>query len=277
MHPASSYNKTMSTELSLSKFQFAENTLSVIVLKDGEENESYFIGIRVAEALGYKDPKDAVQKHCPDKTEYRTLISKGGDSAPLRLHPQTSMITEGDILNLIFNSQLPRVKELKKLIIKIIKCVGKYGCYPAPEVSVPQIQYVEKSNEQLLEEEEYLRCGCPFDPSKGTLNEQCLCANKELRKKLCKELKKRVKQLEGNPEKISGGKGGKQAQANNRARKKENIKLRTDLGDANYRIAELELQLLIWENVAPNLLLQKGAKLAPFTKSKTRTLTIKKC
>ena len=91
--------------MSAFKLQFIKNTFDVIVLKNGEENESYFVGNEVARALGYKDPKGAVQKHCPDRISFSELKSKSGQNGPtLVCQPQTSMISEGDILSLIFCS-----------------------------------------------------------------------------------------------------------------------------------------------------------------------------
>ena len=113
--------------------------------------------------------------------------------------------------------------------------------FPQP---VPQIMYIKKSHKQLFEEESVLKCGCPFDPSKGTLDEQCVCPNKEKRKKECRWLKKRAKQLEGNPERVLGGKGRRKTQQNIRERKVENIKLHIKVKEKDIRIAKLELLLL---------------------------------
>ena len=108
--------------LSKSNFQFGENNFNVIVLKNEDGyNESYFIGNEVAAALGYKDPNAAVNTHCPDRIEYRTLIQRGGESPPpLLSQPQTSMITELDVYSLIFSSKLEQANQFKLFVVIVI-------------------------------------------------------------------------------------------------------------------------------------------------------------
>ena len=242
---STSSNKSMSDELSLSKFQFGENTFDVIVLKDGEENESYFIGNEVARALGYGDPNGAVQRHCPDRIAFSDLRTTPAETAGvLVFRPNTSMITETDIISLIFCSQLPQAKEFRKFVSKVIKCIWKHGCYPPPELSVPQIQYVEKPHKEKMIAYQTMQCGCVYTPGAGTMYEQCSCPNKDLRIQKRRENVAQGELLKGGVPKSSGKKGGLKTQENNRQTKRENIKLRNDLGDANYKIAELELLLL---------------------------------
>ena len=112
---------------------FAEDSFDVFVLKKGGENECFFIGNQVARMLGYADPNGAVQKHCPDRMPFSKLRICPAKLAGLYIRLNTNMISEGDILNLIWNSQLPKSKDFKRTVISIIKCVGKYGCYPPPE------------------------------------------------------------------------------------------------------------------------------------------------
>ena len=58
----------MCGELSISKFDFSGKTLDVIVVNNSDdENKSYFFGSRVAEALGYKKPRNAISKFCPNR------------------------------------------------------------------------------------------------------------------------------------------------------------------------------------------------------------------
>ena len=142
--------RSMSGVLSKSNFQFGQNNFDVIVFKNNDgENESYFVAKRVAEALGYADPKDAVQSFCPDRIEYRALISKGGCQPPLSHHPQTSMISELDVYSLIFGSSLPKAKDFKYFVCGVIKSIRIHGCYPPPGQipELPETQHQHHTKE----------------------------------------------------------------------------------------------------------------------------------
>ena len=136
----------MSAELSLSNFILGNNTLTVFIVKKDDENISYFIGNEVARALGYNgDPNQAVRDHCPDRVEYQSLNLGTVNSTVPVIQPRTSMILGPDILNLIWQSQLPRAKEFKKIVWNLLQCVAKYGCYPPPD-AVPQLPETQQQH-----------------------------------------------------------------------------------------------------------------------------------
>lgn len=138
----------MSGVLSKSNFQFGENNFDVIVFKNEDGyNESYLIAKKVAEALGYADPGDAVRTHCPDRIEYRTLIQRGGQiTHPFLSQPQTNLISEGDVYGLIFASQLPLAKEFRSFVFNVVlKSIRTFGCYPPPG-KIPELPETQQQH-----------------------------------------------------------------------------------------------------------------------------------
>lgn len=97
--------------------------------------EAYFVGKDVAEALGYKDISDALAKHVDEedklfidgKTQrqnaaefnYKELGQRGG-----------WLINESGLYALIFGSQLPQAKEFKRWVTKeVLPTIRQRGCF----------------------------------------------------------------------------------------------------------------------------------------------------
>lgn len=79
------------------------------------DGEWLAVGKDIAEALGYEKPNNAINKHCDDTPKRGNVCDKLGRSQKMRL------ITELDIYNLIFNSELPEAKTFKKWVFGLIK------------------------------------------------------------------------------------------------------------------------------------------------------------
>lgn len=79
------------------------------------DGEWLAVGKDIAEALGYEKPNNAINKHCDDTPKRGNVCDKLGRSQKMRL------ITELDIYNLIFNSELPEAKTFKKWVFDLIK------------------------------------------------------------------------------------------------------------------------------------------------------------
>lgn len=73
------------------------------------DNEVWFVGKDVAEALGYSDPRSAVSVHVDkeDKTSYLIQVSGSNYKA------NTALINESGLYALILSSKLPSAKEFK--------------------------------------------------------------------------------------------------------------------------------------------------------------------
>ena len=151
-------NSTNSEVQIFSNPKFGEVRVTVI------NDEPMFAGIDVARALGYEDPKDAVQKHV-DEEEKRLMqlsdFQQGGELSPHLKMSKLQGITEGGVYSLIFGSKLERAKEFKKWVCSdVLPSIRKYGGYMAshsddtPELIMARAlkiaqQTIERHTEQL--------------------------------------------------------------------------------------------------------------------------------
>ncbi len=74
-------------------------------------NETYFVGKDVAEALGYKNTRDALVAHVAEEDKNTVAISDGN-----RGNPNQTVINESGLYALIFGSKLESAKRFIKLI-----------------------------------------------------------------------------------------------------------------------------------------------------------------
>ena len=99
----------------------------------GTSEEPWFIAKDIALMLDYKDTKKAVDDHIDkeDILPYNKLVeNKGGNSPPLKIHPQTKLINESGIYSLILRSKLIKAKEFKRWVTSIVlPSIRKYGQY----------------------------------------------------------------------------------------------------------------------------------------------------
>lgn len=82
----------------------------------GADGEPWFVGKDVAEALGYKNPSNALTVHVEkeDKTSY--LIQVSGSS----YKTNTCFINESGLYSLILQSKLPQAKEFKRWVTAVV-------------------------------------------------------------------------------------------------------------------------------------------------------------
>lgn len=91
------------------------------VLMDGEP---WFGGKDVAEALGYKNPRDAVGKHVEQEDKAGVAIHDG------RQNREMTVINESGLYCLVFASDLITAKEFKHWITHdVIPSIRKHGAY----------------------------------------------------------------------------------------------------------------------------------------------------
>lgn len=87
-------------------------------------NETYFVGKDVAEALGYANPKNAVPKHVADEDKLSTQIEYAGQRR------EVTVINESGLYALIFGSKLESAKRFKHWVtsevIPTIRTTGQY-------------------------------------------------------------------------------------------------------------------------------------------------------
>ena len=141
----------------------------------GTIDDPYFCGRNVCDILGYKNPKDAIQRYVekedkknlkqfqtfngsdePNELGGRAHPNSLGSSEPLNYHEgKTVYINESGLYSLILSSQAPFAKEFKKLVCKIIlPSIRKYGSYQIESKlseAMDQLALKEKSEEEMKE------------------------------------------------------------------------------------------------------------------------------
>ena len=101
-----------------------------------EENGAVlFCGTDVARALGYKNPRDAISKHC------KGVVKRDGVSQTTNQHGATteqksemSFIPESDLYRLIFGSKLPTAERFTDWVTsEVLPTIRKHGAYMTRE------------------------------------------------------------------------------------------------------------------------------------------------
>lgn len=88
------------------------------------QDEPWFVGKDVAEALGYMKPTDAVRKHCDEDDR---SISKMETPQGMQ---DTAIINESGVYALIFGSKLPAAQEFKHWVTsEVLPTIRKTGGY----------------------------------------------------------------------------------------------------------------------------------------------------
>lgn len=106
-----------------------------------ESGETFFVGKDVAEALGYRNPSNALQVHVDeeDKTSYLIQVSGSNYKA------NTLMINESGLYSLVLSSKLPQAKVFKHWITsEVLPQIRKTGGYiPTKDAGGRQLSDVE--------------------------------------------------------------------------------------------------------------------------------------
>ena len=93
------------------------------------DNEPWFVGKDVAEALGYSNTRDALDRHV-EKEDKNTVGIHDGN----RGNPNMTIINESGLYCLILSSKLPGAKEFKHWITHdVIPSIRKTGAYMTQE------------------------------------------------------------------------------------------------------------------------------------------------
>ena len=93
-------------------------------------NETYFVGKDVAEALGYKNTRDALVAHVAEEDKKTVAISDGN-----RGNPNQTVINESGLYALIFGSKLESAIRFKHWVTsEILPSIRKHGIYATDNV-----------------------------------------------------------------------------------------------------------------------------------------------
>ena len=110
---------------------------------NNENGETFFVGKDIAEALGYKNPSNALQIHVEneDKTSYLIQVSGSNYKA------NTLLINESGLYALILSSKLPQAKVFKHWVTSdVLPQIRKTGAYKIRKRHLgQQVQKTEKS------------------------------------------------------------------------------------------------------------------------------------
>ena len=112
-----------------------------------ENGKVLFSGKDVAEALGYKNTRDAIARHC------KGVVKRDGVSVTTNQHGKTteqkvemSFITEGDLYRLVANSELPGAEKFESWVfdevLPTIRRQGYYSTLPPEELAELVLQAV---------------------------------------------------------------------------------------------------------------------------------------
>lgn len=120
------------------KIQIFENSEFGKVRTLMRDGEPWAVGKDVAEALGYKNPQEAVRMHVDpeDKGVSKTLTPRG--------EQDITIINESGLYSLILSSKLPKAKEFKRWITsEVLPALRKTGHYGSPHTLADLVPLIE--------------------------------------------------------------------------------------------------------------------------------------
>ncbi|NOV63081.1 phage antirepressor KilAC domain-containing protein [Clostridium beijerinckii] len=100
-------------------------------------NKDYAVGIDIAKALGYKNARDAILRHCKGvvKHDIGVVTGKRKDGTDAIQNIEMSVIPEGDIYRLTAKSELPGAEKFEAWIFdEVLPCIRKNGMYATDEL-----------------------------------------------------------------------------------------------------------------------------------------------
>lgn len=103
-------------------------------------NETYFVGKDIAEALGYANPKNAVPKHVCEEDKLSTQIEYAGQRR------EVTVINESGLYALIFGSKLESAKRFKHWVTsEVLPSIRKHGGYIAGQETMTDDELMAKA------------------------------------------------------------------------------------------------------------------------------------
>lgn len=100
-------------------------------------NKDYAVGTDIAKALGYKNQRDAILRHCKGVVKYGigVVTGKRKDGTDAIQNIEMSLIPEGDIYRLTAKSELPGAEKFEAWIFdEVLPCIRKNGMYATDEL-----------------------------------------------------------------------------------------------------------------------------------------------
>lgn len=117
------------------------------------DGEPWFVGADVADALGYKNTRDALNRHVDDDDKNTVAFHDG-----IQGNPNMVVINESGVYSLILRSNLPKAKEFKRWVTSVVlPSIRKHGAYitqPTIENILANPDYGIKLLQELKKERE---------------------------------------------------------------------------------------------------------------------------
>lgn len=112
-------------------------------------NEPWFVGKDVAEALGYKDVNHAILDHVDEEDKVNSKTQ--GQNAPELGQRGSWLINESGLYSLILSSKLPNAKKFKRWVTsEVLPTLRKTGSY-AKVSSLEKSTTIDSSQQNILE------------------------------------------------------------------------------------------------------------------------------
>ena len=113
-----------------------------------KDDQFYFPAIEIAGILGYKNPRDAVKRHCVNEFPYVVKHDVGINTGLAVQTIQKKYINEGNLYRLIAKSKLPEAREFERWIFDtVIPSIRKNGYYS----NAPQIDERDRAKLAVIE------------------------------------------------------------------------------------------------------------------------------
>lgn len=118
-----------------------------------ENDEILFCAIDVARALGYKNTRDAIQKHCKRGVSRNTTHPQSPDKKI-----EMIFIPESDVYRLIIKSKLPQAEEFEIWVFEeVIPSIRKHGGYIYKQEEMTKEELLAKAymlSQSIIKEKE---------------------------------------------------------------------------------------------------------------------------
>jgi len=116
------------------------------------DNEPWFVGKDVANALGYAKERNAVQKYVDEDDALKWgVLTNGGEQS-------MTVINESGLYSLIFGSKLESAKKFKKWVTsEVLPSIRKTGSYIMPQTTDGKIALLAQGHIELKEEVDSIR------------------------------------------------------------------------------------------------------------------------
>ena len=107
-------------------------------------NQIMFVGKDVAQALGYSNTRDALNKHVDAEDKLESQIATSGQRRT------TIIINESGLYSLILSSKLPQARAFKRWVTsEVLPSIRKTGRYELPQL-IPELAMLNADAEDTL-------------------------------------------------------------------------------------------------------------------------------